>query len=143
MQDVIKTANSKYTLDTITYLWGLAEIVGMEDGCTKIERTKKFYRYKDLGLTYIVSSGDTISGIIFYPPFTGRTINREFIGLTKITSLNIPKKDNKIIYSHPDAMGLYRDKHFSENAKRYILVDGIYYGFKNKRKAITEIRIGQ
>jgi hypothetical protein len=140
IQDIVKTTESKLTMDSITYLWGLANMGG---GCIRIERTKKFYRYKDLGITYIVSSGDTISGIIFYPPFSGQTGKGEIIGKTKITSLDIPKKDNKIIYSHPDAMGLHRDKIFSENAKHYISIDGIHYGFKNKRKTITEIRIGQ
>ena len=136
MQDIINTKGSNYTLVTITYLAGLTNVGG---GCLKIMQVKKFYRYKDLGVTYIVTSGDTISGIIFYPPFNGPTDRQEIIEKTKVSSLNI----SKIRYSHPDAIrGNRHVKRFSENAKHYVNIDSIYYGFKNKRKTITEIRIG-
>jgi hypothetical protein len=130
----------KFRIDTINYLWGLANMGG---GCIRIEQTKIFYRCKELGITYIISRGDTISGIIFYPPFAGQTNKGEIIRQTEIASLNIPKRNNKIKYAYPDVLGLHRDKAFAENAKHYVVIDDIYYGFKNKRRTISEIRIGE
>ena len=153
IQEVIKENGQRYSADTVKYVFGSANIGGGVR--LPMYRFKVFYRYEELGITYITSSqsGDTVSGIIFYPPFKGQTEKGAVIGKTRINSLDIPRKGGKISYSRPHKMGLYRDKEFSENANRYIKIDGVYYGYKksfwtkNKfrapRKTITEIRIGR
>ena len=139
MHDVIKTEGTSYRLDSVTYVWGLANMGG---GCLRLERTKKFFRYKSIGITYIVSEGDTISDIIFYPPFIGKTEKGVVIGKTTVVGLNISDIDEDIKHCHPDRLGLDHHNHFSENAKQYVYDKGIYYGFRNKRRKITEVRIG-
>jgi len=152
IQEVIKKNSNGLSVDTVKYVCGSANLGGSVR--VPIYQSKIFYRYKNLGITFITSStsGDTISGIIFYPPFIGQTDKGVTVGQTKISSLDFLGKDSKISYSRPDRMGLHGDKKFSENANRYIKVDGIYYGYKkspftkNKfkvsHKTITEIRIG-
>jgi len=141
IQDVIKENGAGFHLDSVKYIKMFADMGGY---CMHIMGTHKLYRYKYLGITYIVTNGDTISGIVFYPPFAGHTDKGEAIGITKLSSLNVPTTEGKIHYSNPS--GNFDDggrENYMENAKHYIKIDHIFYGFKRRSGNVTEIRIGR
>ncbi|HXC04366.1 MAG TPA: hypothetical protein VNZ86_06400 [Bacteroidia bacterium] len=140
IQEMIKENGSEYRLDSTKYLWGLANMGG---GCLRLERMKKFYRYLSKGITYIVTNGDTISGVIFYKPFAGTTAKGVILNQTKVSALKISDVKKECKRYHPDRLGLDHHNRFSEQAKQYVRVDEIYYGFNRVRGRITEIRVGR
>lgn len=103
---------------------------------------KKNYIFRKIGITYIVSIGDTITGINFYSPFSGETEKGIIIGQTKTSSLigaenEIVKRMKKNdFYNHLKSKPTNKYR-----GLRFLILDEIKYGFTKNDSTISEIRI--
>ncbi len=136
MQDVLKSSNVKYKIKTNQYeiVWPTSSVAPPPN---------KYYISKKTGITYIVSLSDTITGIIFYPPFKGETEKGVIIGKTKTSSIVRSKEEIFQRMNKYNTFFVLRDKQLNTyRGMRYQYLEGISYGFLKNSSTIREIRIG-
>ena len=150
IKDVIGLYGNGYKFKENEYTWAIANT---GSGCIHLRKTKRFYKYKKVGITFITTENDTISGIIFTRKAKVRTpqnLDLKRLRKNKIESIINSDiallKDSRFYINRKNMYG-YSQK-YSKRTNRYSSINGILYCYRTYtklkvvNKKILEIRIG-
>lgn len=151
IKDIITKYGNNYKLKINEYTSTLAN---MGSGCIHLYKTKRFYRYAKIGIIFITTDSDTISGVIFTKKAnvkTAQNIQLKKLYKNKIEAIidsdSTLSKDKSFYIKRKNQYGF--SQKYSKKANWYNSVNGILYCYKKHtrlkgvNKKILEIRIGE
>lgn len=140
---IIAIYGTDYKLERKEYVWALANIGG---GCLRLKKTKTFYDYPQLGLTFITGESDTLCCIIIKKPANAVSSEGFILQKTRTAELLAAGANDRFVMVRRNRFGF--DNNYQKKAKKCIRYKNISYCFQpsvfggTKKRRISQIRIG-
>ncbi|MCW3077204.1 MAG: hypothetical protein JWO32_1813 [Bacteroidetes bacterium] len=148
IKEAIKIYGESYQLKKVDYTYAVS--ASHDVGVVPLLKTKTFYSYPELGLEFITTENNIISGVIFKAPAKVKTTDKVIMNKTTTKDLEElnKKKEGKNLYPIRNIFG-FESRKYSSKTSHAISIGRFDYCYKQrifgKKKGwvIKEIIVGE